>query len=374
VLEGPRGARPEELPAVVRLADTVFGEKRPHDMARWFPTLFSAANSRRLRVFSDGDRPVAMVGLTVNRVHAGGTAFTVGCIGAVCTLSEYRGQGLAGRLMEDTVRFCREEGADVLLVSGGRSLYRRMECVDAGLYESARIDRDAPLPRLAGEVREWREKDLPALAALHGREPVRFDRGPDEFLALLRTATVHTWPGRTWVVGSPAVAYLSVQEPREADGRVLSVHELGGSRTAALAALSRLFEEYGVARAEVSFPSSDVELRSILDSSGIAVAPRGFGGTVRVLDAPAGAKLATDRVRLVLPDPRRASLRTSADGASLRFEMGAESWRVEGLAEITALLFGSREQEVRMPSSGPLRAALEVLFPIPLVDYGLDYI
>ncbi len=376
MIEGPRAARADELPAVIGLANTVFGAGRPHDMGKWFPTLFHPDNCRRLRVCVDSGRPVSLVGLMVNAVHAGELSFKVGCIGSVCTLEEYRGRQLASGLMDDALRVCREEGVAVLMISGARGLYRRMGAIPAGGHCTASISRATRLPRLECELREWLEKDVPALAKLYGREPVRFERRPEEFLAFLRAGVIEAFPGRTWVVGAPLSAWLCAQDPREdGDGRIVSIREFGGSRLAMLAALPRLFDGYSADRIDLDFQASDVELGSLLAAGGIQPVPRSFHHhTVRVLDGASAARLASDRARAVLPDPRRSSLRVAGDASSLRLEMGAEALQVESLAEATALLFGSPELQPTMPAAGPLRSAMEALFPIPLVDYGLNYI
>lgn len=375
-MEGPRAARADELAAVVRLSDAVFGEYGPHDMGRWFPTLFSRENLPRLRVVVDAGTPVALAGFTVNRVATQDIELTVACVGSVCTLRSHRGRGLGTRLMDDCVAAALREGVTVLLISGGRGLYRRMGCIDAGRYSTAMVPSRAAIPRsgpsAARAVREWRLADVPRMAALLRAEPVRFERTEPEWYALLRPGRAAGRPCRTWVVstiGRPddIEAYLVVQQPEDApEGRTIRVHELAGPRAAILSALPFLMEDMRADRAAVDFLGSDAEMATLASRLGLAIEPRGFQGTVKAIDPPG-----------LLPALRRrvghgVSVEAGPDG--FVFRHGTGSFAVRGLDEVTAFLFGSIERVTKLPGPGPLRSALESAFPIPLPDYGLNYI
>ena len=149
-MEGPRAARADELAAVVELSNTVFGDYAPHDMGRWFPTLFCRENLEHLRVFVDENRPVALAGFTIERVVVPEASFVPALVGSVCTLASHQGRGLGSRLMADCTATALAGGASVLLISGGRGLYRRMGAIDAGRYATVKVPRggmpDAPSP------------------------------------------------------------------------------------------------------------------------------------------------------------------------------------------------------------------------------------
>jgi hypothetical protein len=277
--------------------------------------------------------------------------------------------------MEDCSTAARAAGAAVLLISGGRGLYRRMGAIDAGRYATVRVPRGAmPDEPATGQrsVREWRPDDVPRMTELYRAEPVRFERSEADFLAFLRTGRIVVKECRTWVV--PAVgkrgridAYLCVQAPVESsEGRAVSVQEFAGQRDAVLAALPSILKEMKADRADVDCLGSDQELLRLAAARGLAVVPRGFQGTVKVIDPP---RLLPVLKRFAGPD---VTVWASAEGFTVR--LGTESFEVRGLDEVTALLFGSIERQSVLPGSGPLREALESGFPIPLPDYGLNYI
>ena len=386
-MEGPRPARADELAAVVELSNTVFGDYAPHDMGRWFPTLFCRENLGHLRVFVDGGRPVALAGFTVDRVVAPGISFTVACVGSVCTLKSHQGRGLGTRLMDDCVAAARSVGVTTLLISGGRGLYRRMGCIDAGRYATlkvpgrtaltaamtAALTASRPAAGSTGRaVREWRLADVPRLAGLHRTEPVRFERTEQVWYALLRTGRVATRPCRVWVVTATdrpehVEAYLAVKEAVDTpEGRTVSVPELAGSRVAVLSGLPQVMDAMRADRADVDFLASDREMAGVAARHGLEVVPRGFHGTVKVIDPP---RLIPALRRLV---GHGVPIEAGADG--LVFRHGTESFAVRGLDEVTAFLFGSVERQPALPGHGPLRSALQAAFPIPLPDYGFNYI
>ncbi|HID56395.1 TPA: hypothetical protein EYP37_07685 [Candidatus Poribacteria bacterium] len=58
----------------------------------------------------------------------------------------------------------------------------------------------------------------------------------------------------------------------------------------------------------------------------------------------------------------------------LIFRYEDEEFRLETIQDITSFVFGSLERERLTPKGPKLRWILDKLFPMPLVDYGLNYI
>ena len=114
-------------------------------------------------------------------------------MGSVCTYEEDRDKGLATLLMHDAERHMRREGVDLVIVSGGRGLYRRMKYELAGLVRHYQVS--------AGEVPQglsWREaddSDVGALAQIYARKPVRFRRPLEDFAATLSAFRFQTRAG-----------------------------------------------------------------------------------------------------------------------------------------------------------------------------------
>jgi hypothetical protein len=219
----------------------------------------------------DEGTPVALSRMKLQQLQMNKVVVRAACIGSVCTKDAWRDQGLAARLMDDCVSTARAQGVSLLLVSGGRGLYRRMGCVDAGLFSVIQVQRNGKLPEVACQVREWTEADVPDLEALHGQEKVRFVRPPGEMRTLLRTRSLHARPGRTWVVRTAEgiAGYLCVSDPDARTGPgVLVAREIAGSRAAVLAAACPILDAPGADRLDIEVPASDEELCSLARSSG----------------------------------------------------------------------------------------------------------
>jgi GNAT superfamily N-acetyltransferase len=343
MIEGPRAACEAELPDILHLSNRAFYPDGRIEMGSVLPLLFSRANAGNLRIMTDGGRPVAMVGMVINDLLLREIGLRAGSIGSVCTLPEYRGQGFAGRLMDDAMAHAAAQGASLLLVSGGRGLYRRMACIDAGLYRVIEVDRRAGR-RGRGRVRQWTEQDSAALEALHSREEVRFVRAPGEMAVLLRARAMFCRPARTWVVeeAGKIAAYLCVSGPgdRTGSGIVLS-RELAGSREAVLDAAAGVLKEEGAQRLDVEVPASD-GLVALAAGRGMALRAVGRHGTLKVMD-------------------RGAFLRAIAPRL--------ERWQhplPDSLEDLAALVFGSAERTSQADPDGP--------FPVPLPGYGLNYV
>jgi GNAT superfamily N-acetyltransferase len=359
MIEGPRAAREEELPAAVGLANAVFYPDGSVDMGRVLPTLFARSNLANLRVFVDDGRPVALTGMTVRDLSVDGVVIRAACVGSVCTRGDYRDRGLASRLMEDCIAAASARGASVILVSGGRGLYRRIGCIDAGLFRVIRMDRASRRPDVSCRVREWTESDLPDLQALHERERVRFMRAPGEMPALLRTRALRCRPARTWIVrvGKRTAAYLCVSDS--------CARELAGSRPAVLAAAPAILEASGEEQLELEIAASDAEMTSLASSFGLASRIAGMDGTLKIIDRPSFLAALSPR----LPDALWIEC-----GEAVELRAGTESMRVRSDEDRAALVFGSVERPPPEPGPGQLGEMLRGVFPVPLPAYGLNYI
>jgi len=375
VLEGPRAARKDELEAVVALSNLVFRSKGG-DMGREYPTLFCPENAENLRIFLDDGKPVSLVGFTVRDTLIMGATIRVCNVGSVCTHPDYRNRGLATRLLEDSVRKALAEGVVVMLISGGRGLYRRMGCINAGLYHLYRIPKETDLPRLPVEVETWREEDLPDLVRIHQGEPVRYIRDVDEFLTLLRAEMLVNRPADTWTVrlDGEMVAYICVQRPVEEEGvKVLKAREIAGSRLAVLSALPELFDRYGVDRIDIDTVAADEEMKLLGRMIGVRPSLRGFMGTLKIINLRGFFEAIEPYFSERLTEEELWNLEVDFE-PELTFRYKGEEFKLSCIEDVTAFIFGSIERERPTPQTPNLSRTLSKLFPMPLVDYGLNFI
>jgi predicted acetyltransferase len=297
LMDGPRGLKEKEFPSATKLDCTVFQLEKlgiiASNLETEFPLLFSKRNLENLRVFVDGGEVISLVGISIKDIAIMGCRTRVASIGGVCTYSEYRNKGLATRLMEDATRRALEKGASVMLVSRGRGLYRRLGCINAGLYSSYLIERDTLKMRNEGLViREHDGGDLVELVRLHQSEPIRFIRPYEDFKEVLAANRLCVRSSKTYVISSDKrdLAYVCLQLP-EAKGKPLVIRELAGSREAILRTLGALMDDVSTGSAIIETPSADVGLEHLLLASGAKNERQGVYGhsqTDRCATVPRG--------------------------------------------------------------------------------------
>jgi len=383
-IEGPRALRKEELGSAIELADEVFRVGWGSSMARHYPLLLSEKNLDGLRVFVEDGKVVSLVGMLEREIVLLGTRHLAGSIGSVCTDPDYRGQGLATRLLLDARQKARRDGVDVFLISGSRGLYRRQDYVNVGDYHTCTIRRDQLPPPGRCVLRHWRMEDVPALVRLHAAEPVRFVRPPDDFVALLSCGQVVNRRGETRMVcqsgSDEPVGYVAYRlggfRPQDRDTDTVTVAEMAGARWAVARVLGALLEEHDVASATVHYLASDVEFGEMARSCGWPTEPRGFPGTVGIIDAGRFWDACTPVFREKLG--REFDALQFDAGPPVRIAHGREQLVLEDMSALTNLVFLPRhrrgELDLGLRDGSELAGILDELFPLPLVDYGLNYI
>jgi hypothetical protein len=190
--------------------------------------------------------------------------------------------------------------------------------------------------------------------------------------------------GETLVVcleatGEPA-AYLTycVAGPgrQGEDPSPIQIVELAGSRWAVLHALPALLERRGLESLELRYAGWDAEIEAAVQGGGWPVKPSGFRGTVGIINPARFWDVCGGLFRERLGEQVFEQLRFSADGA-VTFGCGAEELALEDMAAFTRLAFEhpARRHELRLglDARSELRHVLEALFPLPLVNYGLNY-
>lgn len=155
-----RALRPEELDSWIDFTTRNSGRSGAEVARLWQddPGRFLEG----IRVAVDGTRIVSSLRIYRRELYLGGLALPVGGIGSVCTAEGYRGQGLAGQLLEGAVRLMAQWSipASLLYASQPTLFARHGWCpvpVDLGISEVAVTEGHyhmvTPNPRDAVEAR-----------------------------------------------------------------------------------------------------------------------------------------------------------------------------------------------------------------------------
>jgi len=366
--------RREELPELADFCNRIFRCTRPGDMCREYPLLF-ADNLDNLLVARFEGRIVAHVGVCLRDATILGAGVRVASIGSVGTELEHRGQRLAGRLMANARAQSVERGASLMLISGGRGLYRRLGYVDVGNFQRYTAPAGESGEGIALEVVD--ETRLPAVIRLHQHEPVRFIRPLDDWRKLLHAGRLLNQASELLLIhrhGEPA-AYAGVRlpttDPSGTRGSVL-IGEFGGSRRALAAALPAVASRHSAPAWELVARGDDTPWSAEATARGWLPEPHGFPGTLGIIDS--GRFL--HAIRPLLSERAGDDLTLSPEGEGARLTADNESVVLEDFTQLTALLFGGASDDAkRLPPLPPaLRAVAEIAFPLPLLWYGYNYV
>lgn len=370
------GCQPQEIPELVFLANRVFRPSGEGNMEREYPLLITSENAENLRVArttgEEKSQIVSHVGICLRDVSLLGVRIRVASIGAVCTDPDHRGAGLASRLMTDAREHAIARGASLMLISGGRGLYRRLGYIPAGSFPQHRFPAAAAATTSRITAALLQPADLSAVIALQQCEPVRFRRPLEDWRKLLYAGTLMNQPSDLWVVRSEGkiVAYVGVQRPRQSEQWVRAL-EIGGARGRIAEVASGIAAHYQAPGLEITGPAGDL-ISGASDSLGLETSRASFAGTVGIIDPTTFLR----SIRPLLTERADTSLELEPhhDGAILR--AGGDEVELTTMAQLTALVFGSElEYQAALPDAAPVKfAQLSGVLPIPLPWYGYNYV
>ena len=369
-MEGPRSLKPEELPLLSRLEDEVFIPGKTNEMFRLFPRLFCEDNAENLSVFADEGRIVACTAMTLRWADLAGCRTGVSCLGAVATDEAYRGRGLASQLMTMACEKAEAWGADLMMISGGRGLYRRLGAADIGHDFKASVD-EAAARKLQMEgvvLSDFSEADLTACISLYQRKAAHYIRPLEDWQAFTRdrVCMVRDADFYTARLHGTIAAYYVVGPPRK-PGEAARLMEFGGEPTAVAAGLSSLLAQSGASAIQLHLQEDDAILKALLESAGISPDPSPTEGTILLLNVPRFVERMRPLADVRLGTEMARTLEASVEGDRHIFRAGGEECTADGKQEAAALIFGS-------PGRPQAPGIFGDLFPIPSLWYGLSYI
>jgi len=376
--DGPRTLRPQELNAARELSALCFGHSTFQDLpsGRYRPT-----REQTVEVISHSGAPVCQMGLTYSQLSVCGSRFLVASVGGVCTHPDFRGMGLATRLLGHCLGRMADGGTRLVLVSGARGLYQRAGCTPAQVFESI-VLRRGQLSRGASDVtvRPADRSDADLCARLHQMEPVHFVRRVEGFRQAI-DSTDGGPAGDNWIVeaeGRP-VTYVFLRTPwsHRPEDRVRELvlqGEWSGSRTALVAALPHLMDRLDLGELWLAAPWQDADLRQLLHGQGVhGTSSTLFGHTMRILDYPALMGDLRGYVTSRLTSAQRCGLVFDQEGDSYTIARGSDRLVLDG-AGMTRLVLGTPvDSEKPWPAlAGDLGAIVAGLFPLPSLPPGLN--
>ncbi|MFC1715254.1 GNAT family N-acetyltransferase [Candidatus Poribacteria bacterium] len=375
MIDGPRGLMPDELD---KLVDDVVSPVYSPRMRGRFPTLFCKENAHHLRIIRTDGKIVSHIGIVVRDMIISGCRISVGNVGAVATREDYRKRGYAWAVFEDAMSKLCAEGVDMFLISGSRNLYRLHGATHVGKVARYRITHDMKIPEAAVEPRPFDPSDLPAWAALHRGEQVRFHRPYRDFQALTERSPEH---GRGLLYsiweGDCISAYAVLGRRKSEEGDFAYLNEYAGSRRALMAAIPAWFGELNVPTLGATVPMHDTEFAGLINSTGAEVSYDSTGGTIAILNFPRLCRRMVPMFEEIVGRETVHKLTFQERNGSYIIGLDGDELVLDNAHDAARLIFGDppdRDERTEISVQGELGEVLEAIFPIPRPEYGLSYI
>lgn len=378
-MDGPRAVRKEELSSLRQLTDIVFRS----GLVDEYSQLFNEDNLDNLRVIVDDGRCVSHVGMIQRYASLFGCMVKVCCIGAVSTHPEYRKRGLASACFDDAICKAFNDGVDIMLVSGDRSLYRMRGCLPVGCDAQFTLTtQDLSLLKVyllrhgvAVTVEPMGEDELPLVMECYRHEPVRFIRPLDDYRYALKCGFVMDRPSDFLVIREHGefLSYVIVQRP--SDNKRTMLAEFSGDRHAVLAALPLVFERYDLTELHLQVLRYDTPFRSLCERARLQPKAAQASYTLKLINFPQ----LMERMR-----PRWEELLGYRDAAKLSFWQRDERYGfrfgddefITDRDTATRILFATvgGEEAQAIEGHGKLTDVLKLIFPLPCLWYGINYV
>jgi len=388
--DGPRLIRRDELIASERLFRLCFGgseiDNEAEILANYVPPKRGG-----VYVLAHQGKLVSQICIFHDRLKMYDGDIRAGSIGGVCTHPKYRNRELASHLLKHCTQQLVDEGATLMLISGGRGVYTRLGNVPHGRYISFSIKpgqnnerRSTPADLV---VRKATEADALICNQLYQAEPIHFIRRKSDFsMVLLNPLSNPYIHAEQWIIerSGQAVAYLFLGTPWgvELGAGIRHVGEYAGSRLALADALPVIMTTNHLKDFFWQVAWQDMELIQLLQDRGyIGSAVPLDGHTLRIINFPKFMNDLRPILRARLDAKLLRGLRFEQSGPLLGglgadqyvIRRGADRLELNG-ASMTHLIMGNTNIEaVTIHLPGALAEIIPALFPLPSFMPGLNY-
>ncbi len=373
--DGMRSVRRSEIDSLYKLIDDVFFP----GLTKIQPHIFNDENLSNVRVVVEDGEVVSHIGTIRRNVSILGCPASVASLGGVATYASHRGKGHAGALLRDTMRVCREDDVDYIMVSGYRNMYHRAGCRTVGRdwMFAVEAERAGDFDDADLSIQAATEADVDVLGGIYRREPVRWMRPPSDIVFGI-DGWVQNRPARTFLIkrGESVQAFAVVQTVREKDEGRVAVLDYAGERSALVGVLGKLIGEQSSSRLSIHAKGFDTVLQDLLSARGLTGSQANVPGTTLIIHFE---KL-LEKMRPYFVE--RVG-ETAANGLVFR-EVGDEYHIYYGGDRVVAenrgaaaqLIFGTWDgvEEEMLKLGGQAGDILRACLPIPGLWYGVNYV
>jgi predicted acetyltransferase len=281
---------------VVKLINHVFGkENSSKKMDDIFPDLISKNNMEHMRIIQADGKPVSVINYIINEVNIKDCIIKAASIGAVCTHENYRCRGYANLILKDCLDKMRNEGVDLLYVSGEIGLYTKNNIHITGKMHSFNIDKkyiseNNELESNSYTVIECSQEDKHHLFDFYDKESVKFIRDKQRFIELTyRTPGISVFNHTAKIFRVEANGQIQgyficdVATTDNGDFR-MEVVEYAGNRKAVLEGIIKTMLQLKPIGISGYALWSDIDMVNALDEYKIRKVTHHYPGTIRIIN------------------------------------------------------------------------------------------
>ncbi len=213
-------------------------------------------------------------------------------MGAVCTRKDYRGQGIATRILKKIFKNLKKEKISLLTISGARGLYTRQgadftsgsQKYTIGKSQLSKLDIDENNYTYNYSENKVPD-DLKGIIKIYHREPVRYQRKSFEFSRLIQgMPPIHDVPF------PPDYTVLTIEKEETVLAYIighlkenkLKIVEYAGDRTAVLHGLKYLNTKKR--KLIINIPAHDEVLINIFDNNNFQGEKSQYGATYKIIN------------------------------------------------------------------------------------------
>lgn len=372
---GIRSVRRDEMGRLCQLLDNVFFE----GLSDMQPHAFNDDNMHNLRVVVENGEVVSHIGTIRRNISIMGCILRVASLGGVATCEFHRGKGHATALLRDTMRHCRKDGVDYIMVSGYRNMYHRYGCRYVGrdwLFHIAR-ERANDFDDTTWTITQASKADVETIGAIYRREPVRWLRPPSD-IAFGIDGWVQNRPAKTYLIhrGDQSVAFVVMQQPRERDAGQVYLLDYAGERSAIVGALGKFIDNQHLNRLSLHVKGFDTVLHGLLKVRGVTGEPANLPGTTMIIHFKQLLKKMRPYFVERIGEHAAQGLVFREVGDEYHIYYGGDRVVAESRGAAAQLIFGTLKgtENAMLDAGGRAGEVLRVCLPIPGVWYGVNHL
>lgn len=371
MIEGPRGIYQTEFDKLFDdLIFTVYGQNAKER----FSALFCQDNVENLRIIKINGKIVSHVGTLIRDFIINDCKLKVGFVGAVCTHLKYRLQNFAWILFRDVINWLKKNGADILFVSGVRSLYLLNGCIDIGKYIKYVVPRNLEISDNNIVVHPYKSDDLVNWMYLYNLNSVRLQRSFEDFRRLTRLVFRNRNKLFYSIFKSNIISsYLVLTK---VNTNVLLIEEYGGSRLDVLVAVSKIYRKFPNIIIEVVIPDNDFELKNLLNSFGAKIFYTRIQNSILVLNIESLYRKLIPLFEAKIGSKVTQRLTIEKRDCSFYISLCNYEVKINNSEQLTKLIFDSKDffQGNDNYDRRQIFKVIDKIFPLPRPYQGIDFI